>query len=352
MILRLSFHNRARTASLPIGFEVAFEEIPYARDGIFPLLQSPAADHSAMGTLEVIETPTLLMIQSLTASWTFSPHDGQICDFKKNGVSVFASGPQPTFSRPQTDNDKPDGAEWLQFRLHQAVVDTKCCNWELRDSHPSEFIVEATQRFAPPALPWSIYLRTRYTFNANGTVSIRVVGEPQGTPLPRTLPRIGLTMALLQEWGGEVTWYGRGPGESYSDKKLSQRVGVHSVPSVDALWTDYEYPQEGGNRTDTRWVRFTHGPSGGTVTAQFVDIDAVRDSVRARAFFDFQASHYHCRDVDEAKYPHKLRRKKTEEVILRLDARHHGLGSGACGPKTYETYALRMEPFEFELVLV
>ena len=42
-----------------------------------------------------------------------------------------------------------------------------------------------------------------------------------------------------------MTWYGRGPGEGYRDKKLSQRAGVHAVPAVADLWTDYEFPQDG-----------------------------------------------------------------------------------------------------------
>lgn len=298
------------------------------------------------------ETATLLSIHVPKVTWTFSPHDGHIRDFIKNGASFLASGPQSTFYRALTDNDGPiDGAEWLRFRLHQATSTTRHCKWTFEDKDRTSFVVEVEQRFAPPALNWSIGLHTRYTFDLSGSVSIRVHGEPRGTPHPQTLPRIGLTMELPGEWSGKVTWYGRGPGESYNDKKLSQRVGVHNVSSVDALWTDYEYPQEGGNRTDTRWVRFTHAPSGETVTAQFVKIDSSVETGRSRQLFDFQASHYHCVDIDEAKHPYELRKKKKESVVLRLDSQHHGLGSGACGPKTDDAYALRLEPFDFEVIL-
>jgi beta-galactosidase len=46
-----------------------------------------------------------------------------------------------------------------------------------------------------------------------------------------------------------------------------------------------------------------------------------------------------------------LEREKREEVIVRLDWRHHGLGTGSCGPKTMEEYALKSGPFEFSLLL-
>lgn len=350
--MRLSFHTRSSTASLLSGFEVAFDEQRLDREDSFPLLRSLATDGKVGSKIEMKETTTLISIHAPTVTWTFSPHDGQICDFIKNAASILTTGPQPTFYRPQTDNDKPiDGAEWLRRRLHQSTLTTRHCSWRFEDADHSSFVVEVEQRFAPPALNWSIDLHTCHTFDVNGSVSIRVTGRPQGTPLPQTLPRIGLTMEFSDEWSGLVTWYGRGPGESYNDKKLSQRVGVHNVSSVDALWTDYEYPQEGGNRTDTRWARFTHGQSGETVTAQFVKIDSGIGASRSRELFDFQASHYRCKDVDEAKHPHELRNKKTENVVLRLDSQHHGLGGGACGPKTDDAYALRLEPFEFEVVL-
>jgi beta-galactosidase len=42
---------------------------------------------------------------------------------------------------------------------------------------------------------------------------------------------------------------------------------------------------------------------------------------------------------------------RREEVIVRLDWRHHGLGTGSCGSKTLEEYALKSQPFDFDLWL-
>ena len=72
---------------------------------------------------------------------------------------------------------------------------------------------------------------------------------------------------------------------------------------------------------------------------------------RTRKLFDFNASHYRVLDVEAANHPYELRRKKTENAVIRLDAAHHGLGTGSCGPKTRDEYALRCEEFEFEVVL-
>ncbi|GAW13689.1 hypothetical protein ANO14919_030780 [Xylariales sp. No.14919] len=349
-VIQVTFRQREATAALPAGHEIAFEEYSFSTP-----LRVPSENS---GKLTIRQTPTLITIESATATWTVSPIHGEIQSFKKNGSELLATSPGVTFYRAQTDNDFPqDGTDWKDKLLHLATSQTKSSSWSAANGDDgSTFVVEVKQRFAPPVLSWSIDLDITYTFRANGSVSVRVNGVPKGLNLPRTLPRIGLSFELPSTWaesakGGTkkpITWYGRGPGESYVDKKLSQRLGEYSVSSIDELWTDYEYPQEGSNRTDTRWVRFTHGKSGEEITAQFVDLAS---SGRERKPFDFNASHYRVADVEAAKHPYELRRKKTDNVVLRLDAAHHGLGSGSCGPRTRDEYALLTSPFEFEVVL-
>ncbi|KAI1432067.1 glycoside hydrolase family 2 protein [Xylaria sp. CBS 124048] len=350
-VIQVVFRQRDATAALPAGHEIAFEEYSFSTT-----LRVPTQSEGSK--LTVKETPRLITIESATTTWTFSPVHGEIRSFRKNGTEFFAMSPIVTFYRAQTDNDFPqDGEDWKRRLLHLAKSQARGSSWDTADeSNDKVFVVHVQQRFAPPALSWAIDLDITYTFRGDGSVSFNVTGRPNGENLPRTLPRIGLSFELPSTWagsteaGGEkaVTWYGRGPGESYVDKKLSQRLGEYSVASVDELWTDYEYPQEGGNRTDTRWVRFTNVKSGDEITVRFVD---PASSGRERKLFDFNASHYRIRDVVAAKHPFELRGNKTENVVLRLDAAHHGLGSGSCGPKTRDEYALLTAPFQFEVVL-
>ncbi|KAI1344510.1 intracellular beta-galactosidase BgaD [Xylariaceae sp. FL0016] len=340
-IIRLCFSQREATSSLPAGFEVAFDEIPITSTAVPLTLQVQSADK-----LKITETPTLLTIESASTTWTFSPIHGKILTLTKNGKDFLAASPDVTFYRAPTDNDVPqDGWDWKERLLHMAKSRTKGSSWGTGKDE-STFEVQVQQRFSPPVLSWSIDLDITYTFSAAGTVAVRVKGEPKGQNLPRTLPRIGISMELPGAWAkgsDAVSWYGRGPGESYVDKKLSQRVGVYSVSDISELWTDYEFPQEGGNRTDTRWVKFTRG-DGTSIIAQFADGES-------RKLFDFNASHYRIPDVEAAKHPYELHKKKTETVVVRLDAAHHGLGSGSCGPRTRDEYALMTAPFEFEVLL-
>lgn len=355
-LLTLVFRQREATLSLPQDFEIAFEQIP--------MTNTPVPATVELGTqwakLEVAESPSLLTIKSEPAVWTFSPIEGKLRSFIKDGAEFLATSPEITFWRAPTDNDLglgiSDGKNWKENLLHLAKTYTRGSSWSASEDGKT-FTVKVQQQFRPLVLSWSIDMEVTYVFSSSGTLAIHVKGVPGGLNLPRTLPRMGFSMELPPDWAGSdfepdpvaVAWYGRGPGESYCDKKLSQRVGIYAVPRVSELWTEYEYPQEGGNRTDTRWVAFTNRADK-RVTAQFVDLETSTDK-KNRKLFDFNASHYRVKDVEAATHPYKLHKKRTENVVLRLDAAHHGLGSGSCGPKTRDEYALPNKEFEFELLL-
>jgi beta-galactosidase len=248
----------------------------------------------------------------------------------------LASSPLLTFYRAQTDNDFPQnyGKAWSASFLHESVNHVRSVTWSA-SAEGVKVVVQA--RVAPPVLEWSVETTFTYTFT-NKHVSIHVAGTPKGVNTPRTWARLGLTFALNNI--ASATWFGRGPGESYRDKKLAQKFGTYTLP-IDALWTAYEFPQESGNRTDVRWVEFAGRDEKPALKASFANHEGA----------SFAATHYAVGDVDAAKHPYELEKLKKEETIVRLDWAHHGLGSGSCGPPTLPQYELNSEAFEYEVLL-
>ncbi|KFZ15053.1 hypothetical protein V501_02909 [Pseudogymnoascus sp. VKM F-4519 (FW-2642)] len=331
-VLQVTFTLKEATIWAEAGHEIAWGQIELKPA---TSLQSLTPPSSTCPTLTQ-KSPTLLSISSATSAWEFNLVTGSLSSWKKGGSEIIHTAPVMDFYRPQTDNDFPhDGAEWKEKHLEQTAEHTRQVSWGTSGTNVT---VTVQKRIAPPVLEWSVDTTITYTFGET-SVGIKVTGTTQGANLPKTWARIGLTMALNSEVNG-VEWFGRGPGESYSDKKLSQRIGTWKSP-VDALFTNYEYPQESGNRTDVRWVAFQDGTGAPLLKASFGDKEGC----------SFSASHYTATDIDKATHPYLLEREKREEVIVRLDWRHHGLGTGSCGPKTMEEYALKSGPFEFSLLL-
>ena len=205
-------------------------------------------------------------------------------------------------------------------------------------AEPTHIVAEVKSRAAPLGLEWCIETITTYKFFAH-EIQIEVNGEPQGINLPNTFARTGLSFSLSSDFDTAV-WFGRGPGESYRDRKLSQRFGTWNS-SIENLFTDYEFPQENGNRSDVRWVTFQ-----GTDTKKSIKV-----SFGAQEGCSFGASDYTSEDLDRCKHAIEIRRWKKQEPIIRLDWAHHGLGTGAIGPKTMPKYALMSSPFMYQVSL-
>jgi beta-galactosidase len=337
-LLDISFQLKDATPYLKEGFDVATAQV-----AVTPVasLQRPASS----GQQLEVSTPSrnTIMITTKKATWEFNTLHGTLTSWLQGPTELISKAPEIDIFRAPTDNDIPqDGWDWKDKQLHLAKPSTRKVEWSQEGSET--FRVTVHQRLAPPILSWSIDCVLVYTFRADGTLSVHATGTPKGENLPRTLPRIGLVMELPKQFQ-HVEWFGRGFGESYRDSKLSQPVGKYTASNIDELWVDYEVPQESSNRTDTRYVRLTDGNGAGLIT-QFAEKGSEQ-----RKLFDFQVSHYRMEDVASADHPHELRRKKREEAVLRLDAQHHGLGSGSCGPKTLDEYSLLCEPFEFEVIL-
>lgn len=328
--LELSFTLRSATAWAPSGYEVAFGQIQLIPHSSLsrPLTTSTIASckQTSNQFLEITGSRNL---------WVFDEIHGKLISWKKEDTELLKTPPVLEFYRALTDNDRPDpfGRSWIDSRLNMATNTTKSVICEIGEKSV-KIVVEG--RFAPPVLAWSIDTITTYTFQPE-QVKIKVKGSPRGDLLPNTLARIGLTMGLNDI--EKASWFGRGPGESYQDSKLSQRYGNHSL-ETEELFTDYEFPQEGSNRTDVRRVEFIGKGSIG-LEAQFGGLEGA----------SFAATHYTTKDLDQSQHPYELYKKKKSETIIRLDWAHQGLGTGSCGPATLPQYQLKTEPFEYEVLL-
>ena len=290
------------------------------------------------------------------------------------GVELILSnaGPQLTFWRAPTDNDKPFAARiWRDHGLHMMTQQVRSVKYQHREDNSSfELIVKSW--IAPPVFAWGFETTTTYTIPEQGRLVIQVQAVPKGTNQPDILPRVGLEVTLPKDCN-TATWFGLGPGQSYRDMKEAGRVGIWGR-GVDDMMFNYEMPQENGNRTETRWVKVTnengHGIKATLQRGQGEEMSVPRtlDSVSTkrpssplneweiipqvndrRNGFDFAVSKYTAADLDQARHPHEL--KGSEGIVFRIDDDHHGLGSAACGPDTLEKYQLKMRTFDFTVTL-
>lgn len=151
-----------------------------------------------------------------------------------------------------------------------------------------------------------IHFSTQYRLNAAGQLRVDIVADVDSCF--RSLARIGVSYCFPEGFE-DISWYGRGPYENYSDRHACALVGLYQS-TVEKMHFPFVPPSHNGTHIDTRWVSITH-PELGTVTFE-------------GANFSFDVHHYRVKDLWEAKHEYELDRRR--ETYLYIDGLHSGIG--------------------------
>ncbi len=225
--------------------------------------------------------------------------------------------------RAPTDNDKSFGnwlaKDWKNNRMDNPEV--KILSPERTVTQLSEAVVtEQTEEYS--YANGSILVTTRRTVYTDGTVDIEQLYQPQGD-LPE-LPRLGAVFTVNSAYN-QLSWYGRGPWESYPDRKQSTAIGRWNS-TIAEQYTHYPRPQDGGNHEEVSEVILTNKKGEGVrITA----LDAP---------FSFSALPYTAKDLSETTHDCDL--TPREETTLTINSAMLGLGNSSCGPGVLKKYAI------------
>ncbi|KAJ5724983.1 Glycoside hydrolase family 2 N-terminal [Penicillium malachiteum] len=331
--LNISIQLDNATAWAKSGHEVAwYQQLVKRRE--WPTLTA-VVQHMP---IELQESKNSWMVTGCNFFIQFDRVRGCLADWRLGGQPVFTSAPTLGTWRPPTENDKKyDAARWSDYALDNLQRRVISISLRSVSTDHLEIIIEAY--IGAVIRDWGFVTTIKYAIHGDGTMIIEHHIRPRGFH-PSILPRLGLDMQLPPDFE-TVDWFGCGPEESYADKRNSQRVSLHSR-TPDQLYTAYEYPQESGNRAGTRWLWLGGSRNVGLVVAR------VDESGNAGGEFDFAALHYTPRNIADAHHPTDLERQ--EDVFVRLDAAHAGLGTARCGPATLDKYRVPCRETRFAFV--
>ncbi|KAK1829970.1 glycoside hydrolase [Podospora conica] len=252
----------------------------------------------------------------------------------------------PSFWRAPTNNDLHTLLPfWKRFGVDQLTSQLSGVPTVSSDAAGSK-VIKVDTVLSPPGLAWGFEITTMYTISSCGTLKVDVHLDPSGFA-PAHVPRIGLNLRVSRDLD-RVKWQGQGPGEAYPDKCSAQRTGVWSFDSIDELQTPYEVPQENGNRMGTRWVKLFE-PQGSGLRAAASGGPFALSPGDGTQDFNWAASRHGAKALEAARHPCDL--VEEDAILLRLDARVAGVGTGACGPGVREEALAKVEPMGFSFVL-
>jgi beta-galactosidase len=319
--LNLSFRLATDTSWADRGHEVAWEQFK-----LDIVVEAPALDVAEMPPLELDDGSDQLTVSGDGFTVRFDATTGTIASWVADGTELIRSGPRPNFWRAPTDNDRGNG--WPE-RCAPWKVATG--NWQVIGSvveTPSP--AEVKVRFEGSFPDINSTNQVVYTVLGSGDIIVEHSFTPGEGELPE-VPRFG--MQLVIPGGFEtVTWYGRGPHESYWDRKAGARVGRWSG-TVDEQFVDYSEPQENGNKTDVRWVSVTNDEDVGLLVA-------------GEPLIGFSVHHYTTEDLETAKHGYQM--EYRQDITFNVDMGQTGVGGDTSwGARTHDQYTLWPEPMSY-----
>ena len=327
--IRFNVYQKEATLWAEAGYEVAREQIKL-KDAVKPVYQIPSA-----GVLNVLEDNNEISISGSAFTAVFSKSKGALSSYILKGKQVINEPMELNVFRTPTDNDKPQSTGWDNMGLRDLTV--KAGKWEVTKNNDNTVDLNITNVYTAKD-PLMFTTRISFKISSDGAIFINSTIDPSVKDI--VLPKIGYRMEMPKGYEN-ITWFGRGPWESYADRKEACLEGVYNS-TVSEQWEQYLLPQETGNKEDVRWMGITDGNGMGL---QFVAPDKMSASAT-----HFRAQDLYTARAERKKHPYEV--SFRENTIVCLDARMRALGNASCGPDVMEKYELKAENTIFSFMII
>ncbi|MFS8099645.1 glycoside hydrolase family 2 [Lentzea alba] len=280
--VRATVPRASAAAERWLNAELIVDGRVYAHDqfslgGTAPVIESA-------GAASVSETADEVVISGRGFRYVVQKASGALTSMRVRGVELVRGSKLDVWRAPLSNETASWGTdESLQWRA--AGLDrlrVKDSSVSVSGSRVTARTVVAAEDVSDAAFEQTV----TYDVDAAGTIVVghEVVPTGRMRTLPY-LPRMGLAFAVPERFG-KFSWYGRGPGESYSDRKDGTPMGVWRS-TVAGEYVPYDRPQSNGNHTDTRWAVLTDGLSG-LLVAGAPDVSVSSYDELDRAEYGFQ----------------------------------------------------------------
>ena len=323
--LKLYADQKEATLHAPAGFNVASEQLrmPESKAGEQKKTSGKASFKEEDGKIIVTSGKNQIEIEK---------QSGYLAGYKTGGRELVAKPFAPNFWRPITDNDR------LGWKVEEALVFWRDAPQNLQTisveakQQGSEVVVTTTKEIAE-----KLSLTLTYTVYGEGVVKVDYSMKVLDHSLPEML-RIGLQGEVIKSLDN-VSFYGRGPNDNYSDRKLSEFISVYSGKVRDFIF-DHPYPQENGNHTDVRWL-------------------SARDHAGAGLFFagaqllNTSILPYSQQMINDAKHINELE-ELPSSLTVNIDLVQAGVGgtdSWSLNARPLEPYRLLKKAYEYSFTI-
>jgi len=345
VIVTLKVTTRKYQNLVPENHEIAWGQFIIQKPIITSTLEQK-------GKVNIDQTSKELIINSLFGNITFNKETGIITQLTYDEFGSLLNqqkGFTPNFWRAPIDNDFGND-------LHK-----RCSDWKYVSKNRVLTKFDVTKKGQNAVVKVFFDLRnekgnliakftTRYEINSDGKLLVNNYYQKVSKDAPET-PRIGLNLQLNNQFD-QMSWYGRGPHESYWDRKTGAKINTYKGNVLDQYWA-YIRPQENGNKTDTRWVSFTNHKGNGLM---FKGVSNLSVSAHHNTLEDFESlerTDGRHRDRDIVKNRHTIDVPLRDLISVNIDFKQMGVGGDTSwGAHTHDKYKLQDKTYQYGFYVI
>lgn len=336
-LLNVKFVQKNRESLVPAGHVVAKNQL------VLKEYKAPSMDFKNVEETNVaVVTPVAnddnyncLEINGENFNIQFNKRNGYMDSYTVNGTQMIKEGAElsPNFWRAPTDNDFGAGlqkryAAWKNPGISLVSMKHETVNNQLVVS--TEYDMKNV----------SAKLYITYTINNKGAVKVNQKMVADKNAKVSDMFRFGMQMVMPKSFEN-ISYYGRGPVENYSDRNHSTDLGIYNQTVTEQFYA-YIRPQENGTKTDIRWWKQLNEEGKGLM---FV----------AAAPFSASALHYTIESLDdgwEKKQSHSNEVEEADLTNVLIDKAQQGLAcEDSWGAIPLPKYRLPYGDYEFTFIM-
>ena len=337
LLLNILFKLKKAESLLPAGHVVAKKQLtilPYKTPDL-AISNMPNSNIKVCAPTVIENDVNYLIVEGEHFRLDFDKHDGYLCKYEINGRQLLNEGSKltPNFWRAPTDNDLGAGLQ----KKYAAWKNTGIYLNELEQKVENDLVI-VNSEYTMEAVKAKLYLT--YTINNCGAVKITQKMTVDQSATVSDLFRFGMQVQICEELE-QVSYYGRGPIENYSDRNNSTWLGKYRQTVSDQFYS-YIRPQENGTRTDIRWWKLM-GKGGNGL------------KLIADAPCSVSALHYSIEVLDDGERKEQRHSEFlpcVDYINLCIDKVQMGVGGvNSWGASPLKDYRLPYQDYEFSFLL-
>jgi len=325
--------QRETTLWADAGYVVAEEKLPVQA------AKKPYYDLTGLVNCEslmVDENTTGITVSGSNFTATFSKSQGTLSEYTLNNEQVISKPLLLNVFRLPTDNDGRRTESWDAMGLRKLSVKGTDASVKLNDDNKTATVTLTSVYTGKNSTRFNVSLT--FIVCADGTLMVNSLIAPTSTGV--VIPKLGFRFEMPTQME-QLSWFGRGPWDSYRDRKEACLPGIYKSTVTDQR-EDYILPQEHGTKQEVRWMSLCNDNGQGLL---FV----APDMMAASAVHFRPEDNYTNRD-NRSKHTYQF--KTCTTTVVSLDAATRGLGNASCGSEVMEKYELYAENTAFRFFII